>query len=46
MGIDQEDYAAFKKHLGATLATFNVPERECNDVMAFITSIENDIVEK
>ena len=46
MGIDREDYAAFTQHLGATLAKFNVPDRERGDVMAFIASLEKDIVEK
>jgi hypothetical protein len=35
-----------QKHLAATLEKFNVPERERHDVMTFISSIENDIVEK
>jgi hemoglobin len=28
MGIDQDDYAAFKMHLASTLEKFNVPERD------------------
>jgi hemoglobin len=46
MGIDREDYAAFTQHLGDTLAKFNVLDRERGDVMAFIASLEKDIVEK
>jgi hypothetical protein len=46
MGIDRDDYTALKKHLVATLEKFNVPERERDDVMTFISSIENDIVER
>jgi hemoglobin len=46
MGIDQEDYNAFTRHLAATLERFNVPERERNDVMGFIASLEKEIVEK
>jgi hypothetical protein len=46
MGIDQDDYTAHKKQLVATLEKFNVLERERDDVMTFISSIENDIVEK
>jgi hemoglobin len=46
MGIDRKDYAAFTRHLGDTLAKFNVAERERGDVMAFIASLEKDIVEK
>jgi hemoglobin len=46
MGIDQGDYAALKRHLARTLEKFNVPGRERDEVMTFISSIENDIVEK
>ncbi|MGH2361423.1 MAG: group I truncated hemoglobin, partial [bacterium] len=45
MGIDRDDYAGFKKHLAAVLEKFNVPERERYGVMAFISSLEQDIVE-
>ena len=45
MGINQKDYAAFEKHLAATLEKFNVPPRERSDVMNFISSLESDIVE-
>jgi len=44
--IDQDDYAAFKKHLTATLKKFNLPGQVRNDVMPFISGLENDIVEK
>jgi hypothetical protein len=46
MGIDRDDYAAFKKHPAVTLGNFNAPERERTDVMTFILSFEDDIVEK
>ncbi len=46
MGIDQDDYTALKEHLVATLEKFNVPERERDDVMAFISSLEEQIVDK
>jgi hemoglobin len=45
MGINQDDYGAFKNHLAAVLDKFKMPERERNDVMSFISSLENDIVE-
>jgi hypothetical protein len=44
-GIDKKDYAAFERHLTATLEKFNAPLRERNDVMSFISSLESDIVE-
>jgi hemoglobin len=46
MGIDAEDYAAFARNLGATLAKFNVPQTETAEVMAFLASLEAEIVEK
>lgn len=45
MGINKDDYAAFERHLAATLEKFSVPQRECNDVMNFLASLESDIVE-
>jgi hypothetical protein len=40
MGINQEDYAAFKRHLAAKLEKFKVSERECNEVISFISGLE------
>jgi len=45
MGITQQDYAAFNRHLAATLEKFNVPARERGEVVNFIASLERDIVE-
>jgi hemoglobin len=46
MGITAQDYTAFKRHLAATLDKFKVPPRENGEVMAFIDSLQADIVEK
>jgi len=45
MGINQKDYAAFERHPAATLEKFNVPQRERNEVMNFIASLESDIAD-
>jgi hemoglobin len=45
MGITKADYAAFMRCLAVSLDKFNVPEPERNDVVAFITSLEPEIVE-
>jgi len=45
MGINKNDWAAFEKHLIATLEKFNVPPRERNEVINFIASLETDIIE-
>ena len=45
MGITAADYAAFQRCLSATLDAFNVPEPERGEVVAFITSLQAQIVE-
>ena len=45
MGITPQDYAAFNRHLAATLEKFNVPARERGEVVNFIAGLERDIVE-
>lgn len=46
MGLTKEDYAAFSRHLMATLEEFKVTEPERSEVAAFIASLEKQIVEK
>jgi hemoglobin len=46
MGLTKEDYATFTRHLMATLEKFEVPEPERSEVVAFIASLETQIVEK
>ena len=45
MNIDESDWSLFLEHAGASLKTLNVPEQEVNDVVAFVLSIKEDIVE-
>ena len=45
MRISASDWAAFIEHLNATLDVFQVPQRERDDVVAFIQSTQPDIVE-
>lgn len=45
MKIDEADWKALMKHLGATLDKFKVPEKERAEVVAFIESTKKDIVE-
>jgi hemoglobin len=45
MGITKADYAAFMRCLALTLNTFEVPEAERSEVVAFATSLEPEIVE-
>lgn len=45
MRISDSDWAAFSRHLEATLDAFDVPEPERGEVLAFIESTRADIVE-
>jgi hypothetical protein len=41
----KSDHAA-AKHLTASLDKFKVPEKEKGEILAFVTTLKNDIVEK
>ncbi len=45
MRISESDWSAFLGHLDATLDSFDVPQREHDEVVAFIQSTRTDIVE-
>ena len=45
MGITKADYAAFMRCLAVSLDTFAVTEPERSEVVAFVTSLEPEIVE-
>jgi hemoglobin len=45
MKIDEGDWTAFLGHLNATLAAFQVPQAERDEVVAFVQSTKADIVE-
>lgn len=46
MRISDDDWSRFVTHLKATLQHFNVPEKERQEVLAFIESSRGDIVEQ
>jgi hemoglobin len=45
MQISESDWSAFLRHLNATLDALQVPQPECEEVVAFIESTRSDIVE-
>lgn len=45
MNISELDWDAFFGHAGATMQALSVPQQECDDVVAFVLSIKDDIVE-
>lgn len=46
LGITEADWDAAAKHLVASLDKFKVPEKEKGEVLAFVTTLKKDIVEK
>lgn len=46
LGISETEWDAAAKHLVASLDKFKVPEPEKKDLLAFVTSLKADIVEK
>lgn len=46
LGITEADWDAAAKHLTESLDKFKVPEKEKNELLAFVTSLKKDIVEK
>ncbi len=46
LGITADDWDAAAKHLVESLDKFNVPKAEKDDLLAFVTSLRKDIVEK
>src|SRR6185503_14091207 len=46
LGITNADWDAAAKHLVASLDKYKVPEKEKGEVLAFVTTLKKDIVEK
>ena len=45
MKITEDDWSVFLQHAGATMETLQVPEQECNEVVTFVLSLKEDIVD-
>ena len=45
MRISDSDWSIFLKHAGATMEALQVPQDECDEIAAFVTSLKGDIVE-
>lgn len=45
MKISDADWATFLRHAGDTMAALQVPEQECDEIAAFVSSLKDDIVE-
>jgi hemoglobin len=45
MQISEEDWGIFLGHAGATIAALQVPDQEAGEVVAFVLSLKDDIVD-
>lgn len=45
MKISESDWSVFLGHAGDTMTALSVPQQECDDVVAFVLSLKDDIVE-
>ena len=45
MKISESDWAVFLEHAGATMKTLQVPRQECDEIVEFVLSLKNEIVE-
>lgn len=46
LGITNAEWDAAARHLAASLDKFKVPEKEKGEILTFVTTLKNDIVEK
>ena len=44
MGITEADWENFLGHAGQTMGALNIPQQECDDVVAFVLSLKEEIV--
>lgn len=45
MKISDSDWSIFMNHAGDTMKALQVPQQECDEIAAFVTSLKADIVE-
>ena len=45
MKISESDWSVFFTHAGATMQDMKIPQTECDDIVAFVSSLKADIVE-
>ena len=45
MKISESDWSIFLSHAGDTMNALNVPKQECDEIVSFVSSLKEDIVE-
>ena len=45
MKISESDWLAFLGHAGDTMKALKIPQQECDEVVAFVLGLKQDVVE-
>ena len=45
MQINESDWTLFMQHADAAMQALRIPQQECDDIVAFVTSLKDDIVD-
>ena len=45
MKISEDDWSRFFGHAGETMQALQVPQQECDEIVSFVSSLKDDIVE-
>ena len=45
MRISESDWNQFLEHAGATMQALQIPQQECDDIVAFVLTLKVDLVE-
>lgn len=46
MGITENDWITFLAHAGKTMVALEIPQQECDEIIAFVLSLKDDIVDR
>lgn len=45
MNISENDWEVFLGHAGDTMKALNIPQQECDEIVEFVLSLKDDIIE-
>ena len=45
MQINESDWTLFMQHAGAAMQALRIPQQECDDIVAFVLSLKDDIID-
>ena len=45
MQINESDWTLFMQHADAAMQALRIPQQECDDIVAFVLSLKDDIID-